>query len=259
VNAFHLLGHRVNLQVCRILSKDIPKTFCIGFNKTGTTSLHRLFKTLGFHSYHGTRWHDLSNAVIYKRYDCFSDGFPLDWQMLQERYPEARYVLNVRDCKSWIFSRLQYIRRLKSIGRYIGGTSWGIWDETEEAVTSWIVNWHSHHLNVLNFFEDQPNRLLIVNFVTDPDAASHVAQFLGYRRPVKKPCANRKSGHVSDDHEQLLIQACSNLNVPEADLGNDILIPSLIRKDKLGPMRYLRRTAQTSAKTLRWPPADAAD
>jgi hypothetical protein len=123
VNALHLLAYRTNLQVSRLLQKDIGKTFCIGFNKTGTTSLHRLFKTLGYRSYHGTRWHDLSNFTIYEQYDCFSDGFPLDWQMLNERYPGARFVLNVRDCKSWIFSRLQYIRRLKSIGRYVGGTS----------------------------------------------------------------------------------------------------------------------------------------
>jgi hypothetical protein len=128
------------------------------------------------------------------------------------------------------------------------------------AVTSWIVDWHSHHLDVLNFFEDKPHKLLLMNFVANRDSASHVAQFLGYSRTIKKPHENRKLRHdVCESHEQLLKQACSNLNVPESDLDNDILIPSLIREDNLERRRHLRRAAQTSAETLGWRPAAAVD
>ena len=32
------------------------KVFCIGFNKTGTSSLHALFEQAGFRSHHGMAW-----------------------------------------------------------------------------------------------------------------------------------------------------------------------------------------------------------
>ena len=43
------------------------KIFVIGFNKTASTTLHKLFKVNNLKSQHATTW-DLAN------YDCFSDN-----------------------------------------------------------------------------------------------------------------------------------------------------------------------------------------
>ena len=42
------------------MSSEVPKVFCVGFNKTGTTTLHRIFAQLGLRSAHNPRWTDWS-------------------------------------------------------------------------------------------------------------------------------------------------------------------------------------------------------
>lgn len=220
---------RLKLVSLRILRRRPRKVFCIGFNKTGTTSLHLLFESLGLRSYHGLRWHDVTNAEIYSQFDCFSDGFPLSWRSLVLDYPEARFILNVRDCYSWVLSRLRHIDRAKRAGTYTGGTSWGLWDDTLEAVTSWIQQWHAHHLEVLDAFDDQPERFLVVNMIADPTAGSRVAAFLGYRGKLQAPHANPgQAGEKSEAYTALIDEACLHLGIPRAELDNDLLIPALL-------------------------------
>ena len=105
-----------------------PKVFQIGFNKCGTTSLHRFFERSGLRSVHwdggylAPRMEDNIRAgrraiAGYEEYDAFSElsymcehrvveiGFQyLD--VLLEQEPDARFVLNVRPVEKWIKSRL---------------------------------------------------------------------------------------------------------------------------------------------------------
>ena len=105
-----------------------PKVFQIGFNKCGTTSLHRFYERSGLRSVHwdggylAPRMEDNIRAgrraiVGYEDYDAFSElsymcehrvvevGFQyLD--VLLEQEPDARFVLNVRPVEKWIKSRL---------------------------------------------------------------------------------------------------------------------------------------------------------
>ena len=104
-----------------------PKIFQIGFNRCGTTSIHRLFQAGGLRSVH----HDYGRLALvmddnlrnsrhilagYEDFDAYSDmeflrpplhieGFKLYEEILRQ-VPDALFILNVRDVDRWIASRM---------------------------------------------------------------------------------------------------------------------------------------------------------
>ena len=91
--------------------RDAGKVFSIGFNKTGSTSLHSIFKDLGYVSYHGTAWRKTLRPMIYFFYDSFCDGVPDDFRRLDKMFPKSKFILQVRNLDEWLDSRLEHIRR----------------------------------------------------------------------------------------------------------------------------------------------------
>ena len=79
------------------------KIFVIGFNKTATTSIHKLFIKNNLLSQHnGDKW-DLDS------YQCFSDNGDLrNFKELNETYENSIFILNTRKLKNWIISRFKY-------------------------------------------------------------------------------------------------------------------------------------------------------
>lgn len=104
------------------------KYFQIGFNKCGTTSIHRFFQANGIRSIHFDRGRlamtmdaNLRQGRYiltgYEKYAAFSDmdflaphlqlqGFKHYDKILQQ-VPNAKFILNVRDIENWIASRLK--------------------------------------------------------------------------------------------------------------------------------------------------------
>ena len=72
---------------------------------------------------------------LLKAYDCFSDGIPQDLAKLDRTFQGSKFVLQVRDLESWVYSRLAHIERKKESGHYRVGLDW---DTTDYAVTAWI-------------------------------------------------------------------------------------------------------------------------
>ena len=153
------------------------KVFAVGFAKCATTSLHALFLSLGLPSFHGIGWRSCNSFQLLRTFDCFSDGIPKDLEKLDRLFPGSKFVLQVRDLQSWVYSRLGHIERSKKRGNYRVLPDW---DTTDYAVRSWILMRNRHHLFVQEYFADRPHDLLIVNFVSDPSAGTRVANFLGF-------------------------------------------------------------------------------
>jgi hypothetical protein len=94
-----------------------PKVFCIGFHKTGTTSLTVALRELGY-SLTGrqrlkyvTRWGDLWLAAvrIAKDLQVFQDNpWPIYCEELDRLLPGSNFILTLRDSQSWI--RSQFLR-----------------------------------------------------------------------------------------------------------------------------------------------------
>ena len=64
------------------------KIFVIGFNKTGTTSLHQLFTNIGLRSVHGVGNYVMSEI---NNYDCFTDGDHFDFEEYYREYPNSLF------------------------------------------------------------------------------------------------------------------------------------------------------------------------
>lgn len=197
------------------------KIFAIGFNKSASFSLHSLFVSYGHPSYHGKAWRSHTDAMT-KTYDCFSDGIPDDLEYLDKKFPNSKFILNVRELHGWLYSRLRHIARSPDSLRTED------WDLTVEAVVSWVKERNRYHLFVLDYFKDRPEDLLIVNFISDQEAAAKVAKFLGEKPPASKPHSNSYPGSNEKNAELELIDQCIELlGLTEKDLTSDIYCESL--------------------------------
>lgn len=186
------------------------KIFCIGRNKTGTTSLEQALLELGY------TFGDQKKAELlidpYAKGDfkkivkfcrtatAFQDvpfSWPYTWLFLYEAYPNAKFILTVRDEEDWYRSITSFhsnkfadgkriptkedLQRAKY--RYKGwlwDTNRAVWKTPEDDVyhkETFIDNYRRHNDNVLHFFKDKPN-FIAVNISKDEDYMK-LCEFLG--------------------------------------------------------------------------------
>ncbi len=182
------------------------KIFCIGFNKSGTTTLHRIFgEQLGYRSAHNPRWTDWSVArsrTHLDRHDVWSDGGFPSIRNLDHLYPEALFILNTRPLKSWVVSRHMAVERSRAAVRWaltrylpMGWLAWVInrWllDNSHRAMERWIRIRNSFHRYALEYFRNREEKLLVLN-IQDPELPALLADFLGGEKPVVTEKANRE-------------------------------------------------------------------
>ncbi|MEQ8924677.1 MAG: sulfotransferase [Fulvivirga sp.] len=95
----------------------MKKVFCLGVNKSGTTSIGSALKILG---YKNLDFMD-DNLILYdegrilelleisERWDSFSDTpWPHLYRELYKKYPEAKFIITQREAESWFKSVLNY-------------------------------------------------------------------------------------------------------------------------------------------------------
>lgn len=130
------------------------KIFVIGFNKTATSSIHKLFiknKLLSQHN--GSRWQ-------VDDYQCFSDNGDLrNFKELDEKYENSIFILNTRKLNKWIISRFKHGQRQYEKTRK---KNWA-WPCREELVYKWLIEREAHHMNLLEHFKNNPEKLIIVS------------------------------------------------------------------------------------------------
>ena len=176
------------------------KVFCIGFNKTGTTSLHEYFERAGLNSKHDasyqkhTRTMPRGELVAYlDAHDAFTDGERADYVRLLELYPAAKFILNTRELKKWLESRVKHVFRQGGAalaapadeanpqpGFWAGGMAREYLSEPEQAISDWIDRRDFYHRSVMQYFAaTRPDALRLVNVSKDPRWQSALDEFLG--------------------------------------------------------------------------------
>ena len=92
-----------------------PKVFCIGFQKTGTTSLHAALTTLGYRTAAvvGRDWNaerlTSGGAALcietMQNFDAAQDmPWPIFFRELDAAFPGSKFILTVREAQSWFSS-----------------------------------------------------------------------------------------------------------------------------------------------------------
>jgi hypothetical protein len=160
------------------------KIFQIGFNKCGTATIHHYLSMNGVKSVHWDKgrlaqriFRNLSNGYDllsgYENFDAFTDMEFLDtagahhleayklYPFFAAQYPDAVFILNVRDREDWIRSRLGHRTYAARASTYHKVTS------NKDLADIWRADWERHHRRVIEFFSGKTHRFVVCRIDKD--------------------------------------------------------------------------------------------
>lgn len=129
----------------------------MGFNKTGTTTLHATAYSAGMRSIHSPIWPSWSRKKEWHRfseYDFFCDGECADFRALDKQFP-AHFILNTRPLKEWLLSRFNHVERNREELERGVDKKWV--DHSTPRVKEWIRDRMSYHHSVIEYFSARAN------------------------------------------------------------------------------------------------------
>ena len=164
----------------------VPKVFCVGFQKTGTTSLEAALKMLGYSvaSIFGRDWpieklrrdYVQTGLEIALNHDAVEDmPWPLMYRELDEAFPGSKFILTWREPDRWI----------KSIVSHFGANPAVLQQFTYGDDAPFPVGHEDHYRHVYEmhnaevraYFRDRPDDLLEMN-LTQGDGWEKLCAFL---------------------------------------------------------------------------------
>ena len=218
-------------------SASFNKVFCIGLHKTGTRSLHSLFKSLGMRSRHDTMWDKAVLPMhVYRHYHCFSDGGAHFWddhlefggnhriRLFDHCFPNSKFILNTRELGSWLVSKMIHAGWTPDttlINDLAGKLKHGHWRRKSiDVIVGWIKNRKKYHQKVLDYFKDRPHDLMVLDFASDEKAVEKTLCFLGITdERSSKPWKGKSTKTVHRQYyEEIVKKALERLHLPESIL-----------------------------------------
>jgi hypothetical protein len=186
------------------------KIFCIGFYKTGTTTLYEALKLLGYRTVNGDTPGSYPGAddgatllrqieagdyrlPTFGLFDAFTDNpyFHL-WREIYAQFPDAKYILTVRDERRWIESCVRFYanRRLRPMRIWMFGPHADP-SRGEASRQAWLAAYRAHNAAVRARFADAPSgQFLELDLVRDA-RWDELCAFLGRAvPPLPFPHAN---------------------------------------------------------------------
>ncbi|WP_172824553.1 sulfotransferase family protein [Vreelandella subglaciescola] len=163
------------------------KIFCIGFHKTGTTSIALALEQLGYKvtGPNGIRDPDIAfNALsmckqLVNDYDAFQDNpWPLFYREMDEMFPGSKFILTLRDEQSWMRSQLTHFGANETpMRRWIYGVGCPLGNEE-----TYLEIYRQHYDSVRKYFSNRPNDLLEMDLSND-DGWEELCEFLEHDIP----------------------------------------------------------------------------
>ena len=195
------------------------KVFCIGRNKTGTTSLAKIFRKIGLKvapqydfELLVNDWYsgDYSKIIkkVKKKGNAFQDipfSLPDTYKILDKEFPKSKFILTVRDSPEvWYKSLTKFHSKLFGNGKiptkedlqnaeYIyHGWMWDVnrmvYNTPENDIYNkemLIQHYTDHNNAVIEYFKDRPHKLLIIN-LKEPKALEKICDFLDAKQTIEK-------------------------------------------------------------------------
>lgn len=169
--------------------------FGIGFSKTGTSSLNEALKKLGIKSIHYPKPSKYSefytklidreeyNVSTLKGYQGFTDiPFAYSFKGFYNSYPDAKFILTIREIESWIKSCKRHMRhKAAETAKEIRIKNYGLNKFDKEKMRE---AYNSHYNNVIKFFKDKPGQLLVMNICAG-EGWDKLKEFLNIDKDIK--------------------------------------------------------------------------
>lgn len=197
--------------VNRFRVRGNTKYFCIGRNKTGTTSLAKAFKDLNFIVGYQRKAEVLTDKYYFKSdykkiidycksAEVFQDvpfSYPETYKYLDTAYPGSKFILTIRDdAEQWYQSITRFsakrfgrngnvptVEDLKNATYIRKGYMYntvrlhGTPDNDPYNKEIMIKHYDDHNKQVLDYFSDRPDDLLVIN-LSEPTAFSKFTDFI---------------------------------------------------------------------------------
>jgi hypothetical protein len=183
-----------------------PKVFCIGFQKTGTTSMAAALELLGYRvtSIFG-RDMDLEDLrrdyvrmglEIAAEVDAVQDmPWPLMYRDLDRAFPGARFILTWRETDRWLASICSHFARNPAVLQALTYGPEAAFPIGHEARYREVYD--AHNVDVRSYFRDRPGDLLEMN-LSQGDGWAPLCEFLGAPIPdVPFPASNTARSRTS--------------------------------------------------------------
>jgi hypothetical protein len=180
---------------------NYPYIFVIGFNKTGTTSIHNLFKDNGIPSIHWDQGRlakmSLINVLKGDRVFCgyddefkvFSDIFfrtdkfiwegNLLFRQMDNDYPGSFFIYNTRNIDDWIKSRIKHSSLLFGMTIIELEQKINKSHSIIEIVDFWKKTRLRFEYDVKNYFKN--SKFFIEIDIDDPNFVDKISQFTGIK------------------------------------------------------------------------------
>jgi hypothetical protein len=193
------------------MSQYDGKIFGIGFYKTGTTTLFEALRILGYHTVNGDKPGSYPGAddgatlirqidagdcrlATFDMFDAFTDNpYFRIWREIYAQFPDAKYVLTVRDEAAWISSCVSFYRdrRIRPMRVWMFGNHADP-SRDEESRQAWLDAYRAHNAAVREFFVSRPGQYLELDPTNEP-GWDRLCAFLGAPIPAQPwPHANAR-------------------------------------------------------------------
>ncbi|HAP00520.1 MAG TPA: sulfotransferase family protein, partial [Bacteroidetes bacterium] len=175
-----------------------PKIICVGYMKTGTTSMRIALRELGYRTTGNN--HQLLFPILKKKwnvvyafldnYDAIADNpWPKIYKELDQEFPGSKFILTERDAEGWYKSLDKHIGNLRNpMHEWLYGRGKGIPKHNKDSI---IKTYNEHLKDVYDYFSNRPSDFLVMNF-KNGDGWEKLCFFLGKPIPdVPFPYANK--------------------------------------------------------------------
>jgi hypothetical protein len=146
------------------------KIFCIGLNKTGTSSLHRAFEILGFSSVHHVSKEGYLQVIMHENklnnkklltgidhYDAYSDWAMTNtkhfFKTLDKEYPGSKFIYNTRPVDDWIKSRTAHVKSFDNLEKLQKEQPENNWFNLRTDI--WKQEFKEHEEDVTSYFKER--------------------------------------------------------------------------------------------------------
>lgn len=180
-----------------------PKVFCIGFQKTGTSSIGLALERLGYRVAGYAQFRDLAHQSgldqetlaargieVAQNYDAAQDTpWPILYRDLDAAFPGSKFIHVVRDREAWIGSALKdFGDHSNEIHQVIYGCDRPMGNEE-----TWLQRYDRHNAEVVAYFADRPQDFLSLKLEAGEIGWDRICGFLGAPDPgVPWPHANKR-------------------------------------------------------------------
>lgn len=171
-----------------------PKVVCLGFQKTGTSSLGLALEKLGYHPASYTQFRDLIELdtqdieksikerarSLLDKYDAFKDTpWPILYREMDEWLPGSKFILITRDEDRWINSVVHDFGSFENpIHQYIYGAGAPVGNEE-----IYRERYRKHNAEVREYFKDRPSDFIHLHLDRGEVNWENVCKFLDHPVP----------------------------------------------------------------------------